>query len=167
MDPFDYLLTFAEIGVALAGFAALMVVLRDRSDVEFSTLDRAIVALLVERSLIATFFSLYPGILRGLDLSHSVIASISSAVWIIYSSHSALRTTKLQRGESSINHYISLRTRSILWVVFLAVSGIQIANVFGWGIGPNVWWYVLAILWILVSAGWLFFFFVRSWMRAT
>ena len=166
MDPFEYLLTCAEIGIALAGFAALMVALRERGGGNFSEQDRNIVSLLVERSLIATFLSLHPGVLHGLEIPNEKIALLSSAIFVIFSIYSARRAINVHRSDPNLDDFISSISRRILWVAFLVVVSIQVANVIGGVFERSVWWYVLAILWVLVSAGWLFLLFVRSWVRA-
>ena len=45
-------------------------------------------------------------------------------------------------------------------------GGIQIAHAFGFYLEQSVWWYLLALTWLLTSAGYVFFFVVRGWVRA-
>jgi hypothetical protein len=73
MEGSEYLLTSAEIGVALAGFAALVIVVRQRAADQFSSSDRMLVASLIERGLMAALFSFLPLLLLGLGLAAGVV----------------------------------------------------------------------------------------------
>ncbi len=53
LEGSEYMYTTAEIGVALAGFAALVISFRQRQDSSLTDADRLVVASLVERGLMA------------------------------------------------------------------------------------------------------------------
>ena len=62
-DP-DALRTFAELGIALAGFSGIVAVLGRRSQGQWSELERARLFALLSTSLGATFFSVLPELFR-------------------------------------------------------------------------------------------------------
>ena len=74
MPGSEYLLTCAEVAVALAGFSALVVAIMDRGSRENAAFSRGLVASLVERSLFALFFSLVPVLLGGLGVGAALTA---------------------------------------------------------------------------------------------
>ncbi len=49
MEGSEYICTAAEVGVALAGFAALVVAIRHREASSLSDIDKLVIASLVER----------------------------------------------------------------------------------------------------------------------
>jgi len=65
-DP-DALRTFAELGIALAGFSGIVAVLGRRSQGEWTALERARLFALLSTSLGVTFFSVLPELVRGAD----------------------------------------------------------------------------------------------------
>ena len=43
---------------------------------------------------------------------------------------------------------------------------IQVMHAFGLGIRQNAWWYIVAVTWLLATAGYRFFFALRKWIQA-
>jgi hypothetical protein len=165
MDGSDYLLTSAEIGVAIAGFAALVVAIRQREAEPLSPLHRQFVSLLIERGLVATFFSLLPILLLGLGVSASVVWLSSSLSFALYALSMAWRSAT-NRGAVDAAKIVPPRAFNALMLTGLLVIALQVAHAFGVGIHQNVWWYALGVTWLLSSAAYVFFFFLREWTRA-
>jgi len=161
----DFLLTCAEIGVALAGFAALVMAFRQGRAESLSPLHRVLVALLIERGLVATFLSLLPIVLSGLGVSTRVLWFSSSLSFALYGLSMAWRSAA-NRGEIGSTGIVPPRAFNILMLVGLLIIALQVAHAFGIGLNQSVWWYSLGIVWLLASAAYLFLFTIRDWMRA-
>jgi hypothetical protein len=163
MDSQSYLLTCVEAGVAMSGFAAIAMALRGRSPDEIAVRDRLIVALLVERGLVGAFLALLPILLAGLVLPDRLVWLVSSGLLVAYGVFTQLKTVRnrdiaVQLGSSWLFYFLLLVATTAL--------GIQVLNALGIGLTQGIWWYLLGITWLLVSVGYTFILFVRSWVRA-
>jgi hypothetical protein len=164
MEGSEYMYTAAEIGVALAGFAALVISFRQRQDLSLSESDRLVVASLVERGLMAAFFSFLPILLFGLGLSERLIWFFSSGIFVAYGVSIMIRSArshKISRARASNPAFYFLYAVGVLMVA------LQICHASALGLRQSVWWYLVAVTWLLVSAGYRFFFVLRGWVRAT
>ena len=156
--------TTAEIGVALAGFAALVISFRQRQDFSLSDADRVVVASLVERGLMAAFLSFLPILLFGLALSERLVWFFSSGTFVAYGVSIMIRSARSRK--------ISRRLASnpvfyILFAVGILMVALQICHALGLGLQQSAWWYLVAVTWLLVSAGYRFFFVLQGWVRST
>lgn len=165
MDGSDYLLTCAEVGAALAGFSALVVAIRQRSEQPLAPFYRRLVAVLIERGLLATFFSLLPVLLEGLGVTAGMLWFSSSISLAAYGGLMAWRSLVVPRDPEA-RKLISVPAYFGLMLVGMLVLGLQIANAFGIGLTQSVWWYSIGVTWLLASAGYLFFFVILDWTRA-
>jgi len=100
-DP-EALRTFAELGIALAGFSGIVAVLGRRSQGEWSSLERARLFALLSTSLGATFFSVLPELARGaadpgawLRLGHALLVAYQVAAIAFYFSRAHPRQHQL------------------------------------------------------------------------
>jgi hypothetical protein len=167
MDGEEYLYACVEAGVALAGFSALVVVLRQRGARELPAFDRTLIANLIERGLMAALFSLLPRLLIGLGLASASVWSASSAALAVYVASLAVRGFRnSRRFPEEATQVFPRRVVPILYLVGVAVIVIQVLNVLGLGIHRDLWWYLLGVSWVLVSAGYSFLIILRSWVRA-
>ncbi|MGH0029317.1 MAG: hypothetical protein ACQGVC_05975 [Myxococcota bacterium] len=167
MEASDYLLTCAEIGVALAGFAALIVAVRQRGAEPLPARDRRYVALLIERGLVATFFALLPIVLGGVGVPGQALWAGISAAFCAYAISLAQRSGTDRRAEPETFHtVVEQPVYYALLFTGWAVIALMAAHALGLGIERNAWWYAVAVTWLLTTAGYLFFFVVRSWTRA-
>ena len=73
MEGSDYMYATAEVGVALAGFAAIVIALRRKEDSSLSDAPKLVVASLIERGLVAAFLSFLRILLSGLSLSDRLV----------------------------------------------------------------------------------------------
>jgi hypothetical protein len=165
MEGSDYLLTCAEVGVALAGFSALVVAIRQRGSDPISAVNRRFVSVLIERGLMATFLSLLPILLWGLGASPSVLWLCSSMALAVYVASMAWRSAAL-RSDREAARLVPEPAFYGLMFAGLLLMVLQVAHAFGLGLAQSVWWYSVGITWLLASAGYLFFFVVRDWTRA-
>lgn len=163
MDGSDYLLTTAEVAVALAGFSALIIVLRQSDSRE---IPAGLIANLIERSLVAAVLSLLPVLLAGLELSEARLWFTSSGLLGIYIVSLAWRGVTIRRREPGASELISGPGFAFFFVLGLFVMVLQFANALGVGVQQSVWWYLVGLTWLIASAGIMFFLSVRFWARA-
>ncbi|RKX35527.1 MAG: hypothetical protein DRP64_19290 [Verrucomicrobia bacterium] len=166
MEGSDYLLTCAEVAVALAGFSALVVAVRQRGDDELAPLDRSLVSSLIERSLVAVFFSFLPILLHGLGISPARVWFVTSGGLSAYVVTLAWRGAVLRKREPQFSELISGPIFYIIWALGLFVLALQSAHALGLGVQQSVWWYLVGLTWLLVSVGYLFYLAIRGWARA-
>jgi hypothetical protein len=163
----EYLLTCAEVAVALAGFSALIIALTNRGDSSIDPVSRAVVSTLVERSLVAVFLSLFPILLSGLSIAPAHLWSICSAVLAMYIASLAWRAGAQRRKSPETREYLPAPAFSALMIVGLFVLFLQILHALGLGIPQSVWWYLVGLTWILMSASYMFYIAVRRWAHAS
>ena len=163
MEGSDYLLTSAEVSVALAGFTALVVVLRQGTP---RGIPAGLVISLVERSLVSTVLSLLPVLLSGLSVPPSHLWFTSSGLLGLYVASLAWRGATLRRREPAAAEMISGPAFLLLFALGPLVVILQIANAVGIGVEQSVWWYLVGLTWVLSSVCYLFYFAIRSWARA-
>jgi hypothetical protein len=165
MDGSEYLQTCAEIGVALAGFAALAMILEQRPGAPDTSIVRVYVATLIERGLAATFLALLPSLLEGIGIPIRIVWLLSSGSFAVYGISLARRAIVNRKIHPEQGDVVSGTMVRVLFATGFAVIALQAAHAFGIGIEQNVWWYAVGIVWLLASAGYLFFFVVRAWVR--
>jgi hypothetical protein len=162
----DYLYACVEAGVALSGFSALIIALRRREPLQFSAYDRQLVANLVERGLMAAFFSLLPILLFGLGFSERLVWLFSSGAFVAYGISIAIRSWRSRLPDQADSQLVSGALFYPLMAVGLALIAVQALHAVGLGLQQSVWWHLLAVTWLLTSAGYLFVFVLRAWVRA-
>jgi len=163
MDGSEYLLTTAEVAVALAGFSALIIVLRQSRS---TGIPSGLVASLIERSLVATLLSFLPLLLGGLGVPERVLWSGASGLLAIYIASLAYRGVVNRRSEPALAALVSSPLYGASYALGLAVMLLQFANALGIGVQQGVWWYLTGLTWLLGSVCLVFFVAVRAWARA-
>ena len=166
MEGSDYLLTCAEVAVALAGFSALVVAVRQRGGEDLPPHYRGLVGLLIERSLVAVFLSLLPVLLVGLAVPPPRVWFLASGVLAAYITSLAWRTAVLRRREPSLGEFVDGAMFFILYGLGLLVLVLQLAHALGLGVQQSVWWYLVGLTWLLMSIAYLFYFAIRGWARS-
>jgi hypothetical protein len=163
MEGSEYMYTTSEIGVALAGFAALVIAFRQRQDSTLSDSDRRIVASLVERGLMAAFFSFLPILLFGLGLSEQLIWFCSSGAFVAYGISIIIRSIRSRKISSGL---ASNSAFYVLFAIGVLMVALQFCHALNLGLKQSAWWYLVAVTWLLVSAGYRFFFVLHGWVRS-
>jgi hypothetical protein len=112
----------------------------------------------------AAFFSFLPILLFGLGLSERLIWFFSSGIFVAYGVSIMIRSAR--------SHKISRALASnpafyFLYAVGVLMVALQVCHAFALGLRQSVWWYLVAVTWLLVSARHRFFFVLRGWVRAT
>ena len=166
MEGSEYLLTCAEVAVALAGFSALVVAIGGRGDSSIESLSRGLVGMLIERSLFAVFFSLVPVLLAGLNVAPAQLWFICSGGLATYIVSLAWRSAAARRQEPWLSEFLAGPAFAILMVLGLLVLLLQVAHAFGLGLRQNVWWYLVGLTWLLLSVAYIFYLAIRRWARA-
>ena len=165
MEGSEYMYTAAEVGVALAGFAALVIAIRQTAGSPLSDADRAMVASLVERGLVAAFLSFLPILLFGLGLSERLVWFLSSGAFVAYGVPVVIRSFRSRKLVLSSQLVTGLGFYVLVGVGALVVA-LQLCHALGLGLRQNSWWYLVAVTWLLASAGYRFVFVLRGWVRA-
>ena len=125
MEGEDYLYACVEAGVALAGFSALMIALRQRGPSQLSTYDRAVIATLVERGLMAAFCSLLPLFLLGVGVTESRVWAFSSGALAAYYLSLLVRGIRIRLKESEASQMFP----SVMFWLLAALGIVVIAIV--------------------------------------
>jgi hypothetical protein len=90
----------------------------------------------------------------------------SSGTFVAYGVSLAVRAIKIQRSERILaSELLSEVAFRILLSIGLLVVLLQSAHAVGIGLQQSVWWYLICVTWLLTSAGYSFFFVIRSWVR--
>lgn len=162
----NYLYTLVEAGVALAGFSAIALVLESRSAQQSETLQKIVIARLVERSLMVPLFALLPTLLSGLDLPERVVWLISSGSLAAYGTLRLVQTIR-RRRDTAAHLGVGRASISLLFLIAVVVIIVQVLNAIGLVLSQGVWWYALGVTWLLVTAGYTFVIYLQAWIRAS
>ena len=148
MQPSEALSTAAQVAVALAGFAGIIVAFRTGSVHEWELVDKFRLRLLLTNSAFALTFSLFGILLLSTDLEPSwrwrvcsLIALAITVPFAVRTSATANRLTQYRAGSARMMYYMfaSLGTAALL---------LQIANLF-----INAFWPFFATIFVhLVAA---------------
>ncbi|MEP1471760.1 MAG: hypothetical protein ABJK25_12365 [Halieaceae bacterium] len=162
MEAVDYLYTCAEIGVALSGFAALVVAIGQKSRGDSNATDIWYVNVIIERGLVAALLAMLPILLDGLGVPQNFLWSICSGLFAIYIFTLAWRSYRTRVAWKDDYPVMSSGVFSILMLLGLCVMVLLIFHAFGIFLEQSSWWYVLGVTWLLVSLGYVFLMFLRS-----
>jgi hypothetical protein len=166
MDGESFLYTLVEAGVALAGFSAIALALETRGTQQVETRQRAVIARLVERSLMASLFALLPTLLSGLGLSERIVWLIASGSLAGYGAFRLVHTVRTHR-ETAVQMGVGRASFFALGLTAVAVIIVQVLNAIGLVLSQGLWWYALGVAWLMVTAGYTFVIYIRAWIRAS
>jgi hypothetical protein len=147
VPEFETLYALAEIAVAMAGFAAIVVLFKRRSSGGWATADADRFNGMLLHAMAAGFFCIFPPFV-------SVFTSSASVLWTIASASVAVQLL----AHAGIIFWLpssSLATRLSL-VVPLALVSLQVLNVLGVHFTHEFRPYLAAVLWHIFQAGFLF-----------
>jgi len=144
---------FAEIAIAIAGFSGVVSALSDST--KATGLDRARLAMLLQTSLIAAFFSLLPLVLFSTSLAPASIWGVTSSCWIIYM---AVNLTTLRRRIGNAGPAPDRMSRPLLAFAFSGIALMLVLQALNAVAMRLAWPHLAALLWGLMMAS---LFFVR------
>ena len=165
MNAEDYLYACVEAGIALSGFAALALAIRSRTGANYTPYERGLVASLVERGLVAALLGLTPLLLQSFQLAEQAVWGASSGLFLLYGASIVARSVAARRQPDS-ESFVGRRVFIPIFAVGIVVMSTQLFNILPLGIEQGAHWFLLANTWLLLSAGYLFWFFLRAWVRA-
>lgn len=155
MTETDALLALAEIAVAFAGFASVVVLFQRRNDGEWDEVSAFRYRAMVLSALMTAAFCGLPLVLDSMQLSPSAVWTVSSAclaVWLVLF---------LARYQFPTWHLFPTAMGRVRWVLFLFLSGgslvLQLLNIAAIGFERVAGPYLAALVFLLGLAGWQFF----------
>ena len=157
MDPVDTLISFSEVSLALAGFAAIVMVLGTRA----KPLDAEIfgfVRIMVSNAVGSAFAGLFGVAILAIGISPPF-------VWVLLSAITLAGTV----AGSALNFVVFLRHlenrfsgNALFWWSFVAVScAVHLANAIGLSAPPSFGLYFLGLVILLSQAGLQFVYLVN------
>ena len=154
MQPGDVLSTAAQLAVALAGFAGIIVTFRPRSVHEWEPVDKFRLRLLLANSILALIYSLFAMLLLSIELPATWIWRAGSACALFFDVPFAITTIK---GARSLPQYRDQGLTHVIYTTF-ALLGIgstllQAVNL----VYLNVFWILFVTIFVhLVAAAFQF-----------
>ena len=91
--------------------------------------------------------------------------SACSAAYFIYAVSVVARSALAQKRPEA-QRMIDRRISLVLFALGTPATFAPILNVLPLGISQGPHWYLLAVTWLLASAGYIFWFLLRAWVRA-
>jgi len=165
MDAADYLQTCAELAVAIAGFSAVALALRQQPGKQFEDNDGYRIRVIIERGLTAALFAMLPLLLGHFEIPENIIWRTGSALLGTYGLSVMARR---YIGRSRENRILASRIMAkILVTVGIAMILVQVANAAGLFSSYYVGVFLLGVTWHIVSAGYVFGFTLYEWTRST
>jgi hypothetical protein len=162
MEGESFLLTVAQLGFALAGFAALLSVFR-RTETRWSFSELAGQSLIIESSLSAALFALLPFPLFYVvgETVWQLCSALLVIFFVLWGSFDYRRTGQASRRDQLFINRLS--PSSLLYLLALiGVALLQLANVLDGGTVPS---YMAGLLWLLIAAGSQFMIFIYNYSR--
>jgi hypothetical protein len=157
LEGSNVLIVIAEVSVAFAGFAGIVVVFRQRHLEEWAPVDVNRFRFMVECSLTTILFALLPFVFHHLGTSQTVtwaacsglLAAAVAGLFVI--AVFRIRRVRSQAPGFSVAVTRFLQTGTILAFILLVLNAMRIA--FTAEFGP----YLAALVWTLVASGINFF----------
>ncbi|MEE8078091.1 MAG: hypothetical protein V3T18_03770 [Pseudomonadales bacterium] len=148
----ESLTTIAEIGVALAGFSGLVVVLRKKTG-PLNEIERYRMSVLLAAAFGAMFLALLPGAMRHLGMADELIWRASSALLTAFTVVFVLSWVLSSRRFFTVAREIfNVWAFSLMAVGHLINAGLQLSVVLGfWGDGSSGV-FLLGLIWLLAHA---------------
>jgi hypothetical protein len=162
MDQDGFFLTIAQVGVALAGFSALISAFR-RSVQPLTATEIAGRSMILETGLASTFFGLLPfpidAALTLFDLTG--VWRLSSTLLVIFLILWGLHNfRRLKRVSQQDNQPANVEP--VFQILLIVVNSFLIVNIVIYG---SVAFYMIGTLWLSVIASWQFLLFVYAYAR--
>jgi hypothetical protein len=147
MPEFESLYALAEIAIAIAGFAAIVVLFKRRSPDGWDVADADRFNGMLLHAMAAGFFCIFPPFVNVFVLDPSVVWTVASALAAIQMTAHAGRIYSLPSSSRPIR---------LLLIIPLGLVVLQIMNVFGIYFTRDFRPFLAAVLWHIFQAGFLF-----------
>lgn len=149
MDEIEQLIGFGEFALALAGFAAIALVL-GRGEGILSSGSAYVVQFMVVNALGPALLVLLAVVLLQLDLSEEVVLRTCSGIYLVVAAFSAASSALRERRLGQAGELVLPTTLSrSFWVGSMLAHLIQLSNLTGVPAGPSLGLFLLG-LWILL-----------------
>lgn len=148
----ESLTTVAEIGIALAGFSGLVVVLRKNSG-PLNEIEKFRMSVLLAAAFGAMFFALLPDVLQHLGFTDDTLWRMSSAFLVVFSIAFVIGWVLSSRRFFSVAREIfSVPAFSLMTLGHLINLILQLSATLGmWG-DRSAGVYLLGLIWLLAHA---------------
>jgi hypothetical protein len=148
--PIDQLVSFSEFALALAGFAAISLVL-GRREGDLPSGSAYVVQFMVVNALGPAILALLAAVLGELEIPHDVLFRLCSGLYLLVAAFFGVVSIRQERvlrkgGELAL----PTRLSNGLWVASLLAHLVQLSNLVGYPAGPSVGVFLLG-LWILLT----------------
>jgi hypothetical protein len=146
----ESLFTFAEIGIALAGFASLVGVVGSRRGGDHPILDANRLRNMVDTSLMVVIFALLPIVPYQFGMSDATVWRLCSVLYLFAVIAFMVVAKRRQERLAARNIRISVAFARMLWVLGAAVTGTLVFGVVAAPSGRGGAIYNMALLLSLV-----------------
>jgi hypothetical protein len=160
-DTVEPLFIFAEVAIALAGFASLVTVI-DRGGSDPLALDANRLRNLIDVSLIVVVFSLFPMVPFEFGVSVESAWRLSAAVFLVALAAYLVIAGRRQRHVRRLGVQVRRGWARTLWAIAAAMVTALALGAADVGGLPGAAWYVSALFLGLVSAALIFILVVSS-----
>ena len=167
MRGIDQLLFLAQIAVAIAGFAGIVVGLLSRSSHKWVAFERARFSDFLAITLGCALFSIVPLILASVPLSTQQIVAFCGIPAALYFAFFTARAARQYRhlGEGT-PRYRLVQARAVFCVTLLLALLVTL-NSIGIVFDRALWVYTMFLVWILVWAGLRFMRIIQSAIQSS
>jgi hypothetical protein len=144
----SYFYTLAQIGIAFAGFAAILMALRESRGHPMSKFDLWVAQSYIQSGLVTAMSAMLPPLLFAFGLSERMTWQLASLLIGVPALVMMLQAPGQWRSRTD------LPIRSRLWVQIglgLIVNGALLLNAAGWPRAPDASFIMLAVSWNLFS----------------
>ena len=156
----DLLTGISGVGVAFAGFSSILVVLKSREDKEWARMKSSTVKALLETSLTATIFALFPLSLSHLDISINTGLTILLVIFGLW--HAFILVLAVCRNQKTALHTV-FGSPVILLAVLIIIM--QFVVGFSGDIESKLAIYIAVLFWLLIMGALNFCILLYSTMN--
>jgi hypothetical protein len=139
----DVLLTFGEVGVALAGFSGIAVTLGKRAEGDWDEADRLRLRDLMVASLGAAMFGFLPAVLAAANMTERQILQYASGVLVLYMLFGAATMLRGAAGRFGPMTWVLIIPSTLIVLMLGLVAADVIYRVAAFA-------YYLALFWLII-----------------
>lgn len=147
MNPFDLLVTFAELAVSYIGFASIVAAIQSLGGREWAPVDKMLFRVLIEISIVGVFLSLIPVTLSTLEMNSDRLWVISSAIALLSSGAAMFVRSRQNRRylkrQPTVGKFVALP------LGFLSVT-LSVLNLALWRTAPA--YMIVMLIWLTIAS---------------